>query len=187
MRTTHFTPKLDDPAGHHSRPALNLWPLGISAVLLFGLSYLLRRFVQTPQTLLAAVVLVGFAALLFFLIRQNNVFTGLAKPGIQPSNTDTASHSVTGAASDSASPAARQLSTTLPSGLNKADEAWAEAVVAYECAMWRLAEGKPGSRTEAQTSALELARLQGLLMQASQPHLPLGLEATAFGATADIP
>ena len=81
---------------------------------------------------------------------------------------------------------AMQHRSTLLNEVVKPDEAWAAAVISYEAAMQRLAAGKPGSRSEAQTRALELARLQGLLIQASRPHLPLGLELGEAGLTADI-
>lgn len=174
MPPIDFIPKLDDSTGRRSRPALNLWPLVISAIGLFALSWLLRRFAPTPQTIMTWVGLLALAALLFVLVQHNNVFAGPLKSRLQPKHAEAITLSFAETQPEAEVAAIRQFSTH-SNGSIKSDDAWAEAVAAYEYAMQRLAAGKPGSRIEAQTSALELARLQSLLVQASRPHLPLGL------------
>lgn len=174
MHPINFIPKLDDPAGRRQRPVLNLWPLAISAAGLFMLSWLLRHFAPTPQTMMIWLGLLALAALLFVLAQQNNIFAAPMKSRIQPKHAEVVSQSLAEIKIEPVAVTSRQILTQL-NGVNKSDDAWAEAVAAYERSMRHLAAGKPGSRTEAQTSARELARLQGLLVQASQPHLPLGL------------
>jgi len=174
MHPIDFIPKLDNSTGRRSQPALNLWPLVMSAAGLFMLSWLLRRFAPTHRTMVVWIGLLVLAALLFFLAQQYNFFASPTKSRLQPQPVEAVRQSL--AEIEIAPPPViqRQLLTPLH-GISKNDEAWAEAVTAYERAIQHLAAGRPGSRIEAQTSALELARLQGLLMQASQPHLPLGL------------
>lgn len=186
MTPHDFFPKLTDFSGRRSRPVVGLLPLAVGAASLFALSWLLRRFAPTPQTVVTVVALCILAALLFALVRRNNAFTEptrAANPVAQATVSDTPVD-VSGTQAAAATP---QQSSTLSNSADKSDEAWAAAVISYEAAMQRLAVGRPGSRFEAQTSALELARLQGLLIQASQPHLPLGLELENSRVTADIP
>ena len=184
MTPHDFFPKLTDLSDRRSHSGVSLLPLGIGAASLFALTWLLRRFAPTPQTVVTVVVLCVLAALLFTLARRTNAFTEQA-PVAKPVTQATASNSLIDVSKiEAAAVTLRQRSTPLNSA-DKSDEAWAAAVISYEAAMRRLAVGKPGSRSEAQTSALELARLQGLLIRASQPHLPLGLEFENSGITAD--
>lgn len=183
MHPLDFFPKLDDLAGRRSRPVVNLWPLVVSAVLLFAISWALRRFAQAPHALMVGFGLVVLAAVFFVLLRRNDAFSAPAQAGKQAERSRTVTPSFDGARVELASVAVQPLSTSAL----KTDEAWVDAVASYENAIRRLAAGKPGSRLDAQSSALELARLQGLLIQASQPHLPLGLEAARGLTTADTP
>jgi len=118
--------------------------------------------------------LVVLATLLFILVWHENIYAAPMDSQLQPKHAEAVRLSAVEIKVDAWVIKNPQLSTQWNCS-NRSDEAWAEAVAAYECAMQHLAAGKPGSRIEAQTSALELARLQGLLMQASQPHFPLGL------------
>lgn len=174
MHPIDFIPKLNNSAGRRPRPMVNLWPLVISAAGLFILSWLLRRFAPTPQTMMVWIGVLALAALIFFLAQQHSFFTAPMKSRLQPEQAEAVNQFVVEIKTEPSAVTQRQLSTPL-NGITRNDEAWADAVTAYERAMQHLAAGRPGSRIEAQTSALELARLQGLLMQASQPHLPLEL------------
>ena len=174
MTPYDFFPKLTDFSDRRSHSGVGLLPWGVGAASLFALTWLLRRFAPTPQAVVTVIALCVLAALLFTLVRRNNAFTEharIAKPVAQATESNSL---IDVPKTEVAAVALRQPSTPLNSA-DKSDEAWAAAVISYEAAMRRLAIGEPGSRSEAQTSALELARLQGLLIRASQPHLPLGL------------
>lgn len=185
MTSHDFFPKLTDFSGRRSRPGVGLLSLGVGAAALLALNWLLRRFAPAPQTVVTVVVLCILVGMLVALVRRNIEFTEQSRrAGPAPhSTTFTAAIDESGI---KATPVAMQQRSTPLNETDNSDAAWAAAVVSYEAAMQRLAAGKLGSRTEAQTSALELARLQGLLVQASRPHLPLGLEPENAGLTADI-
>jgi len=174
MHPTDFAPKLDNSAGDRSQSALRLWPLGVSTAAFFALSWLLRRFTPTSQTMMAWLGVLALAVLFVVWVRQKNIFIPPTKSRLRPDLVESI-HVLRVEAKDKTEVVADRQFWTLFKDSNKPDEAWAEAVAAYEGAMQRLAAGRPGSRIEAQTSALELTRLQGLLIRAALPHLPLGL------------
>ncbi len=175
MPALNFILKSTGATRRRSWPALNLRPLGISALALLALSWLVRRLQPTLETLASGLVLILIAGVFFLLVRESFPFFVPTTARERPEHVQADSVGADQAKVWSAAEAIKE--NPVPwSGSHRSDQAWAEAVAAYESAMWHLAEGKPGSRTEARTSALELARLQGLLLHASQPHLPLGLE-----------
>ena len=184
MTPHDFFPKLADFSDRRSHSGAGLLPLGVGAASLFALTWLLRRFAPTPHAVTIAVALCVLAALLFTLARRNNAFTEHAQAA-KPIAQATASNSPIDMSKTEAAVVTLWQHSTPLNRVGKSDEAWAAAVISYEAAMRRLAVGEPGSRSEAQTRALELARLQGLLIRASQPHLPLGLEFEN-GITTDI-
>ena len=186
MTPNDFFPKLTDFSGRRSRPGVGLLSLGVGAASLLALSWLLRRFAPTPHTVVTVVVLCILVGMLVALVRRNNEFTGQARAASPALHVSASTAAIDASGIEATSVAMQQQSAALTAAINS-DEAWAAAVVSYEAAMQRLAAGQPGSRSDAQTSALELARLQGLLVRASRPHLPLGLDAEDVGLTADIP
>lgn len=185
MTSHDFFPKLTDFSGRRTRPGVGLLTLGVAAVSLLALSWLLRRFAPAPQTVVTVVVLCVLACTLVVLLRRNSSVIEQVRT-TNPVMNSKANGPTIDESGTKTTLVAQQHRSTLLKDTAKSDEAWAAAVISYETAMQRLAAGKPGSRFEAQTRALELARLQGLLIQASRPHLPLGLEFEEAGLTADI-
>ena len=185
MTSHNFLLKLTDSSGWRARPGIGLLTLGAAVASLSALSWLLRRFAPAPQAVVTVVVLCVLTCMLVALLRRDSAVTERVRTA-GPVMDFKANGLPIDESGTKAALIAMQHRSTLLNEVVKPDEAWAVAVISYEAAMQRLAAGKPGSRSEAQTRALELARLQGLLIQASRPHLPLGLELGEAGLTAYI-